>query len=68
MALGVDREDVRHLAAGGAQIVDVLPRRAFRQLHIAGAVNIPLVDLDRKTAEDLTRTGRAIIVYCNDFT
>jgi rhodanese-related sulfurtransferase len=68
MALRVDREEVRRLAADGAYVIDVLPSGAYRQLHIVGAVNIPLGTLDRKTAEELARTGRAIVVYCNDFT
>ncbi|HEX9819706.1 MAG TPA: rhodanese-like domain-containing protein [Methylomirabilota bacterium] len=51
----VDREEVRRLAATGAQIVDVLPPGAYRQLHIAGATNLPLGRLDREAAETLAR-------------
>jgi rhodanese-related sulfurtransferase len=68
MALRVDRDEVRRLAAAGSHIVDVLPRAAYRAWHIAGATNIPLGELDRKAAEDLARSGRPIIVYCNDYT
>jgi hypothetical protein len=38
----IERDEVRRLAADGAHILDVLPRRAYQALHIAGAVNIPL--------------------------
>ena len=63
----VDREEVRRLEAEGAQIVDVLPPRAYRQLHIAGATNIPLGRLDREAAQTLAR-DRPVVVYCNDYT
>ena len=68
MTLRVDRDEVRRLAGAGSHVVDVLPRRAYRDLHIAGATNIPLGELDRKAAEDLGRSGRPIVVYCNDYT
>jgi rhodanese-related sulfurtransferase len=68
MGLRVDRDDVRRLAAAGSHVVDVLPRAAYRALHIAGARSLPLGELDRKAAEDLGRSGRPIVVYCNDYT
>ena len=52
MSRRVDRDEVRRLADAGAHVVDVLPRRIYRDLHIAGALNIPLGELDRKAAED----------------
>jgi rhodanese-related sulfurtransferase len=63
----VDRK-VRQLAAQGAHVVDVLPRAAYRELHIADALSIPLGELDRQAAAQLSHDGRAMIVYCNDFT
>jgi rhodanese-related sulfurtransferase len=68
MSRRVDRDEVRRLAAAGAHVVDVLPRRTYRDLHIAGALNIPLGELDRKAAEELSRNGRSIVVYCHDYT
>jgi rhodanese-related sulfurtransferase len=64
----IDRDEVRRLAAEGAHVVDVLPRGAYRELHIAGALSIPLGELDREAAAQLARGGRAVIVYCNDYT
>jgi rhodanese-related sulfurtransferase len=61
------REGVLELAEQGAQIVDVLSRRAYEQLHITGAVNIPLDQLDAHTAEQLRR-DLPVVVYCNDYT
>jgi rhodanese-related sulfurtransferase len=64
----IDRSEVQRLAATGARIVDVLPRRPFRELHIAGALNVPLGELDRTTATGLARSDRPVVVYCNDYT
>ena len=60
------REDVQRLAAAGGQIVEVLPREQYDELHIAGAVNVPLKELDRRAPEELDPRV-AIVVYCNDF-
>ena len=63
----IDRDEVQRLATEGAPIVDVLPHRAFQELHIAGALNIPLGNLDL-AAPDLARRDRPVVVYCNDYT
>jgi rhodanese-related sulfurtransferase len=64
----IDRSEVQRLAAAGAPIVEVLPRRPFRELHIAGALNVPLGELDRPAAVGLARRDRPVVVYCNDYT
>ncbi len=58
----------RRSAAPGALLLDARSAEAFRQGHIAGAVNLPLPDF---TAESLARvigpdTGRPIYIYCNN--
>ena len=50
----------------GAQIVEVLPREEYEEAHLPGAINIPLKELDAKTASSLRR-DRAVVVYCDDF-
>ena len=51
----------------GALILDARSESAFREGHIAGAVNLPLPDF---TAEDLRRVigrrDRTILIYCNN--
>jgi rhodanese-related sulfurtransferase len=66
MVDGIGRETVRQLCAEGAQLVDVLPAAEYEQLHIAGAINVPLKELARMAPRVLER-GREVIVYCNDF-
>ncbi|TMD83920.1 MAG: hypothetical protein E6I74_04275 [Chloroflexi bacterium] len=58
--------EVKHLLKAGAQLVDVLGREDFEHDHMPGAINIPLKQLDEKTAGQLDRT-RPVLVYCNDF-
>ena len=55
------------MAEGRAQVVEVLPRDEYEQAHIAGAINLPLRDLDARSARRLD-PSRPVIVYCNDFT
>ena len=66
MPTEIDRHEVQRLLATGAQLVDVLPAAEYEAEHIAGAVNIPLKELDRRTAGRLDR-GRPVIVYCWDY-
>lgn len=54
------------MVAAGAQLVDVLPRAEYDAEHIAGAINIPLKELNRETAARLD-PGRPVIVYCWDY-
>jgi rhodanese-related sulfurtransferase len=61
----VDRDQVRELVAGGAQVVEVLPADEYREDHLPGARNIPLRQLNRETAATLD-ARRKVIVYCWD--
>lgn len=67
MPISIDRDEVqRLLAEEGAQLVEVLPAKEFAEEHIAGAVNIPLKQVDERAPRELER-GRPVIVYCNDY-
>lgn len=62
----VHREEVRRLAASGAQLVEVLPEKEYRWRHLPGALSLPLGGLTGERAAALD-AGRPVIVYCNDF-
>ncbi len=67
MPIPVGREEVhRLLAEEGAQLVEVLPAKEFADEHLAGAVNIPLKEIDERAPRELDRE-RPVIVYCNDY-
>jgi rhodanese-related sulfurtransferase len=63
--IDIQRDEVRRLVAAGAQLVDVLPRAEYDAEHIAGALNIPLKELDEQSTAILDRE-RPVIVYCWD--
>jgi rhodanese-related sulfurtransferase len=65
MAPTVTTEDVRRLLGDGAQALEVLPPSAFAKEHLPGAVNIPLWQLDARSASVLDR-ARPVVVYCYD--
>ena len=62
----IDRHEVQRLVAAGAQLVDVLPAEEYAAEHIAGAISLPLKELNRETAGRLD-PRRPVIVYCWDY-
>lgn len=61
----IDCGRVRELLAEGAQIIEVLPRSDWEELHLPGALSIPLAQLDGERAAELDRE-RPVITYCWD--
>jgi rhodanese-related sulfurtransferase len=65
MASTVDLQGLRGLLERGAQLVEVLPREEYEELHLPGALNLPLKELDAQAAGQLDR-DRPVVVYCWD--
>jgi rhodanese-related sulfurtransferase len=65
MAQEIDREGVRRLIEEGAQVVDVLPAKAYGEDHLPGAINLPLRSIEADAGRVLDR-DRPIVVYCAD--
>jgi len=61
----IDRNEVRRLLDGGAQLVEVLPPSEYEEDHLPGALSLPLRQIERQ-AESLLQRGRPVIVYCWD--
>jgi len=62
-----ERDELRRLVAEeAAQLVDVLPNREYADEHLPGAINLPLKELNRRTAGTLDR-NRPVITYCHDY-
>ena len=62
----IDREDVQRLLNEGAQLVEVLPAEEYAEVHLPGAISIPIKELDRERVRQLER-ARPVIVYCHDY-
>ncbi len=65
MPTHIGREDVRRLVAEGAQLVEVLPREAFDERHLPGAIHLPLRKIDAEARAALD-PDRPVVVYCWD--
>jgi rhodanese-related sulfurtransferase len=65
MPTPIELDELRRLLADGAQLVEVLPRDEYEEMHLPGAIHIPLEGLDGDTAKRLD-PGRVVVVYCWD--
>ena len=65
MARTVDVAGVQELLERGAQLVEVLPEEEYQELHLPGAIHLPLKELDAQRAKRLDRE-RPVVVYCWD--
>jgi len=65
IARTVDLRGVRELLEHGAQLVEVLPQEEYHELHLPGAIHLPLKELDQQHTERLDRE-RPVVVYCWD--
>jgi rhodanese-related sulfurtransferase len=49
-----------------AQLVEVMPEPEYAEVHLPGAINIPVKQLDKDSTANLDRR-RPIVVYCSDY-
>ena len=66
MPTTIDHVELQALAAAGAQLVEVLPAGEYAAMHLPGAVNLPLKQLNADTARQLD-PAKPVIVYCWDY-
>jgi rhodanese-related sulfurtransferase len=65
----VGREElVRALAAGRITLVDVLSPESFAAMHIPGAINLPVAEIEERAGAVLPNRLAPIVVYCGSFT
>ena len=62
----IELPDLQRLTDQQAQLVEVLPPAEYAEVHLPGAINIPLKQLDKDSTAGLDR-GRPIVVYCYDY-
>lgn len=61
----IELDELQRLLANGAQLVEVLPRDEYEDMHLPAAIHLPLKQLDGDTARQLD-PGRPVVVYCWD--
>jgi rhodanese-related sulfurtransferase len=61
----IDYPVLRRLLRDSVQLVEVLPADEYLEMHLPGAVSIPLKTLTAATAAVLDR-DRPVIVFCWD--
>jgi len=65
----ISREELqRRLGDASLTIVDVLPKEAYIQEHISGAINLPLAEITLSAPEALPDPTAEVAVYCASFT
>ena len=69
MPMPVLIDEVQHVMASGGLIVDARSPELFASEHIAGAVSLPMVEIEAELPEFLGRVARnrVIITYCSGF-
>jgi len=65
MATGIWLDQLIEVLDRGAQVVEVLGADDYAPVHLPGAINLPLRQLDEQAVSVLDR-GRPIVVYCWD--
>jgi rhodanese-related sulfurtransferase len=65
MATAIGLRELQELIDQGAQVVEVLGKDDYAPVHLPGAVNLPLRELDEPHAAVLDHT-RPVVVYCWD--
>jgi rhodanese-related sulfurtransferase len=66
MSSRIELPELQHLIDQDAQLVEVLPPAEYAEVHLPGAINIPLKQLDGDSTAALDRR-RPIVVYCYDY-
>lgn len=66
MAERIELGDLQRMLDDGAQLVEVLPADDYAKLHLPGAINIPLKELDAETTTVLSKSD-PVVVYCFDY-
>jgi rhodanese-related sulfurtransferase len=65
MATPITLPELQELIADRAQLVEVLPEPEYAEMHLPGAISVPLKQLTAQTTAVLNRQ-RPVVVYCWD--
>jgi rhodanese-related sulfurtransferase len=61
----ISRDEIRaRLRDPAFRLVDVLPRASYEEIHLPGAVNLPLLEVESRAGAVLPDLAADIAVYC----
>lgn len=61
----ISRDELRaRLRDRSLIIVDVLPKEAYAEAHIPGAVSLPVAEIEAKARQVIPNLTQEIVVYC----
>ena len=63
MPTAAGRAELQRLLGAGAQLVEVLPKEEYDEEHLPAAINLPLKQLDARSAAETLDASRPVVVY-----
>ena len=61
----ISRDELRaRLRDRSLIILDVLPKEAYAEAHIPGAVSLPVAEIEAKARQAISKLTQEIVVYC----
>jgi len=61
----ISSEKARACLRSGALIIDVRSRQEFNSSHLAGAINIPLQELESRLPQLVKEKDRGLLLHCH---
>ena len=70
MVKNITKEELRNMMLSWEDfiLIDVLSRDSFEEIHISGAINCPVEEIETWAKENLDKRDRRIVVYCGSYT
>jgi len=61
----ISRDELRARLRDRALIIlDVLPKEAYAEAHIFGALNLPVAEIEARARQRISNLTQEIVVYC----
>jgi rhodanese-related sulfurtransferase len=61
----ISRDELRaRLGDRSLIILDVLPKEAYAEAHIPGAISLPVAEIATKARQAISKLTQEIVVYC----
>ena len=61
----ISRDELRaRLRDRSLIILDVLPKEAYAEAHIPGAISLPVAEIETKARRAISKLTQEIVVYC----